>query len=229
MRKQMFVVLALAAFATNALAAPAAKKAPAKSAPAASAPAAPARTAPAPPYTNTKPSNDSWNSAGSAGKPVADIGLLFGFMKPSTSSSTSTSGTSVFTDGRLGLGLTFNYWLNPEWTVGGFFMTGSKGVTVGNAETKASYTPFGVQGGYHYNDFTFGARLGLTSTSITQSVGSLSGLGSSSDFTFGPMVAYDYMLSPEFSVGGDLSYLIITSTNSAQLLNIAASFKYHFF
>ncbi len=156
-------------------------------------------------------------TAGLAAAPAQASGYahaLLGFSSPSTTG----------TGSGFGFGVRGGTILGNMIQLGGFFNRVSASVT--NSTTSVGFTTFGAEGLYQFlgTGIAAGARVGLNSSSV--SVGTFS--VSSTSFTIGPVVNWDYMITEMFSIGADISYLFIAATNSAQIFSAFATFGVHF-
>ncbi len=153
------------------------------------------------------------------------VGGLVGFALPTVNAGTSK--------GRVTFGGNAGYHLSPEWTLGAYFLTSSETVVLTSAlSASVSLSYFGIEPAYWMvdgaNQFHLGARAGLASVGAAIVVAGASVSASASEFSFGPAFGYDYALSPEFSVGADVSYMLIAASNAVHMLNAVASIKYWF-
>ncbi len=154
-----------------------------------------------------------------------EAGALLGWMKPSVS-----GGSGSLTDGRIGIGLQADYRLLPGISAGAFWMTAGRenNVTVGTTtlSQKVTYSPYGLQGAYHFEDFFLGLRLGLTKTSLSTTGSEET---STTDFTFGPYIGTDFPATNRITLGAEASILWAgTDPDTTTLLALMGTVKYHF-
>jgi hypothetical protein len=128
-------------------------------------------------------------------------------------------------DGGISFGGNVGYGLQKDIDVGAYFNYFKKAITTG---VDSKFTSYGVEGSYNLADMpglSVGAKLGFTSVDASQTVGALTVSGSSSEFSFGPKVAYDHGIADNMTVGIEGNYLIISNSG---LLNFLAGLKYWF-
>jgi hypothetical protein len=160
------------------------------------------------------------------------IGGLFGVSAPTRSDATS----------RAIYGLTAGAKLGTELGLGVYYLTSPKdenvqGQTIGN-----NFDFYGIEGAYHFEGEAkgayIGARIGITNVKIKPS-NALTPSVSTTPVHWGPTVGYNYWLNRNFSLGGDVSYLLVSESSefvgganatipAFNALNIGATAKFWF-
>ena len=157
------------------------------------------------------------------------LGVNLGAVLPSTSSSA------------LGWGLDAFYGLSAL-SVGAFYSSYGVGLDVNNDSTTATVSSSTkLYGGFARYDFSgslqnfYGTfRLGFSKTAATVTAtqtttsARVSSEDSSSAMIFGPGFGYDRMVSPSFSLGGELRYVLGLSSSAAKSLSLLFSAKFWF-
>jgi hypothetical protein len=138
-------------------------------------------------------------------------------------------GAGVLSQGggtNLGYGITAGYRLSPYWGVAASFDRVDRGTVTaaetGSLEVDAALNFYTVEANYFLDSLPglqFGAKAGLGSDRLK-----INGTSTTStNFYYGPRVAYDYMLGGGVSVGGEGNVLLGTGSdtkNATQLLGV---------
>lgn len=83
------------------------------------------------------------------------------------------------------------------------------------------------------NGLYIGAKVGIGITSaqlnVSTSNGSASGSGSETNFAGGPAIGYNFMVNPNFGIGGEFNAIFVTTSGSTlDLINVLFSASYWF-
>jgi hypothetical protein len=118
---------------------------------------------------------------------------------------------------KLAFGVTGVFKVNREWGFGAYYLHSSGSFTQSGVSTSVGIGLMGLEVDYFTrNGFSFGARAGLTSLSVTETeqLGTLA--GSVSPISFGPHISYDHRINRSpFTVGGDVSAMFVESAATA--------------
>jgi hypothetical protein len=127
------------------------------------------------------------------------MGGTFGLLVPSAVNTTSRTGFGVQGGAKLG----------TELGIGAYYVSSTKSESVNGVATDFNFDLFGAQAGYHFEGEAQGAyfagRLGLSKVK--------SGTTNFSPAHFGVLVGFDRLVGEFFSVGGELSYMVITGSD----------------
>lgn len=126
-------------------------------------------------------------------------------------------------------GLTFgaqvNYMLSPDWSAGVYW----------SSTTDSSFTkmPIMAQASYHFADMKglyVGPRVGITSMSTPDItiLGITVPGASTTEFTVGAQLGYDFELATDWSLGLQANWNLIMATSSSSLFNFVVPVTYHF-
>lgn len=156
---------------------------------------------------------------------LISAGILGGLSFPSQSS------------GAFGYGFSLGIHYPPKFTMGVFYYTYSLGFSTvtDNASLMASNSN-SYRGGMalmEFSDgFSAGGKLGIVKVGpnvLATEGGNTIGFGSDNDYLFiGPVIAYDYPLITNVSVGGEVSYLYTFNIEAPRTVNITATVKLNF-
>lgn len=146
----------------------------------------------------------------SSDKRMYSVGLVPGMQFPSGG-----------IDSRFAIGARFDYEFMPNFAAGLAFQHSSKAY---NRAGTIKFLNIHVVPQYVCNGFHGGLKIGMTSVT-----GAAFGFtATSTNFSFGPSLGYDFTVAPGFAVGPEIDYLIVASSSSFQLFNLGAHLKYSF-
>lgn len=141
------------------------------------------------------------------------------------------AGVGVVSNGggiELQVGAQGGYKLDPNWGAGLILQYNSLGSSLnpgsGNS-VSASQTMLAADGDYYFSDVLDGLRAGLRLGFAWGSTNE-TGASSNTNFTYGALVSYDYPLGASFTLGGEANFMIVSTTNNFNILNLFAALKY---
>ena len=154
------------------------------------------------------------------------VGGLFGLSVPNADNTTS----------RTMYGLTAGAKVGSEFGIGLYYLTSRQNETINAVSTPFNYDLYGVDFGYYFEGDAkgvyFGGKLGTSklSTNNTAAQGV-----TTSPMHYGVFAGYNYMIGSNFSIGGEASYISVSSSNGNGLqinqfsmLDFLASVKFWF-
>lgn len=171
-----------------------------------------------------------FGGAAAQAEPLGFVGGLVGLSVPDADD----------TSARLGFGITGGAKLGSEWAIAGYYLSSSKEEESNGIKGDFDYQFYGVEGSYHFEGEAKGVYLGVRAGMSKVKIGiPLSGNVKvefeTSPFHWGPVAGFNYFLAENFSLGGDVSYLLVSSdkddgvkTDSFGVLNLMGSAKFWF-
>lgn len=130
---------------------------------------------------------------------AGNVGVLMGISVPDYSNSTARSIVGLEGTAKLG----------SEYGFGAYYLSSSKSESVSSQSVDFNYQLYGVRGTYHFEGEAkgafFGAMLGISKVKQSNI--------ESSPMHFGLLGGFDKMLGSMFSIGGEISYISVQSSN----------------
>ena len=136
--------------------------------------------------------------------PVAWLGGDLGLSVPNENNTTSRSIWGVDAGAKLG----------TEWGIGAYYSTSHKDESANGTTTPFNYDLYGITGGYYFEGSARGVYLGamLGMSKVGSQLGGTN--FTTSPMHWGLMAGYDYMITDHFSLGGQIDYVSISSSNT---------------
>lgn len=143
--------------------------------------------------------------AASGSGPSAWLGAQGGLVVPNYANSTA----------RTAFGITAGAKLGSEYGFGAYYRSSSKDEAVAGATVPFNFDLYGVMFGYFFEGEALGVHVGgllglskVTTKAQAENV-------STSPMHWGVVAGYDHMLGTGFSLGGELSYVAVSSSTAA--------------
>ena len=157
------------------------------------------------------------SEAQAARDPSGWVGAMGGLSVPNADNSSS----------RPMFGITAGAMLGTEYGLGAYYQTSSKDEDVPTGKSSFNYDLYGVEFTYNFEGSARGVYLGgrIGTSKVT------SGSNSSSPTHVGAVAGFNHMLGESLSIGGDLSYISVSSSSSISsfsMLNFLATVKVWF-
>ena len=138
------------------------------------------------------------------------VGGMFGLSVPNADNTTS----------RTMYGLTAGAKVGTEFGIGLYYLTSRQNETMNSVSTPFNYDLYGVDFGYYFEGEAkgvyFGGKLGTSKLSTNNAAVPAQGV-TTSPMHYGVFAGYNYMIGSNFSVGGEASYISISSSNGNNL------------
>jgi len=217
---RILAVLAAVALSTSSFAANTTKTKKSTTTTTTAKPAAPAAAPAARPMAH-----DTYTVSSSSSKAMS-VGLLAGMSF--FGSTTTSASASYFTPG-----VEFSYNVMPMFTIGAEFQYPIISSPVLPAGVTSSIKSMVFLADAWYNieqvqGLHAGVKLGYMTTKADVTVAAVTTSTTVSGFAIAPAVGYDYALNSDWSVGGQIDYLIQTKTDTAKAFQVFATGKYWF-